>query len=76
MPAAVAIFTYGGALQNDGENLELERPDAAEGNDVAYLVVDAVRYNDRAPWPVGADGYGASMAPMSPSALAGRGVPS
>jgi hypothetical protein len=59
--ADIAVFSAaGGQLQRTGERLELLRPDAPESStngdgtvsvSVPYVVVDAVRYNDRAPWP-------------------------
>lgn len=62
VPLAVAIFgPLGGALQNNGERLELQRPDAPNTNGVPYITVDAVRYDDRAPWPNAADGAGSSL---------------
>lgn len=62
VPADVAVFgPYAGALQNNGELLELQRPDAPDTNGVAYLAVDRVRYTDHAPWPVAADGGGPSL---------------
>ncbi|HSH15579.1 MAG TPA: hypothetical protein VLD18_06080, partial [Verrucomicrobiae bacterium] len=54
-------FQVGGNLQDSGENLELQAPDAPATNGVPYYVVDQVRYNDRAPWPIAADGDGASL---------------
>ena len=42
-----------GVLQNGGERLDLMTDEGA--------VIDSVRYNDREPWPVGADGYGPSL---------------
>jgi hypothetical protein len=57
----VQIIQYAGSLQDDGETLELQRPDAPEGSDVPHIAVDTVRYNDRAPWPKAADGGGASL---------------
>lgn len=48
------------ALQRDGEKIELK--------DAAGNVVDVARYKDRAPWPVSADGYSASLERISPSA--------
>ena len=50
-----------GSLQDSGERLELQRPDAPGTNGVPYITVDEVRYNDRAPWPSAADGSGASL---------------
>ena len=62
VPAAVQIFgPVTGILQNDGENLELRRPDNPNPDVVPYITVDAVRYHDRAPWPTAADGEGAAL---------------
>jgi hypothetical protein len=61
IPAAVPIFQYSGSLQDSGENLELQRPDAPTTNGVPYITTDAVRYNDKLPWPVAADGAGPSL---------------
>lgn len=61
-PEVLIFGPYSGQLQNDGESVELLVPD--EPNDdgtVPYVVVDAVRYNDKAPWPVSADGGGMSL---------------
>ena len=55
------IGPFPGALQDNGERLRLERPDNPDTNGVPYIAVDEVRYNDRAPWPVGADGDGPSL---------------
>ena len=69
VPAAVMIFgPYSGALDNGGETIELRAPDKMNTNGVVpYVVMDAVRYNDKSPWPVAADGGGASLqrAPVS-----------
>ena len=62
VPAAVQIFgPFDGAFQDDGENLELQRPDTPDTNGVPYITVEAVRYSNTAPWPLGADGTGASL---------------
>jgi len=60
------IGPYPGVLQDSGERLRLERPDNPEvGSNgvvfVPYILVDEVRYNDRSPWPLGADGDGPSL---------------
>ena len=69
VPAAVQIFQYLNAgLQDSGENLELEAPDIPTTNGIPYYAVDTVRYNDRAPWPVAADGAGASLQRIIPDA--------
>ncbi len=60
VPASVPVFgPYTGALQDDGETVELQRPDTPDDVTngavvsvfVPYLGVDAVRYSDHAPWP-------------------------
>lgn len=62
VPAGVPIFgPYSGNLQDSGERLELRRPDNADSNGVPRIVVDGVRYNDKAPWPPAADGSGLSL---------------
>ena len=74
--AAVPIFgPYAGALQDSGERLSLEMPDTPYLNGlgqtvVPYIVIDAVRYNDKAPWSVNADGNGPSLQRLSSSAYA------
>jgi hypothetical protein len=52
---------YAGTLQHGGERLALESPDLPTTNGVPFFTVDAVRYNDKEPWPTGADGFGASL---------------
>ena len=49
-PAAVG--PYEGGLANGGERLTLVDGDC---------LVETVRYDDRTPWPLGADGYGPSL---------------
>jgi hypothetical protein len=63
VPAGVPIFgPYAGQLQDSGERLELQKPGPLDTNSaVAYINVDAVRYNDKAPWPPAADGSGPSL---------------
>jgi hypothetical protein len=61
LPASLPIFQYPGNLQDGGENLELQAPDAPTTNGVPYYVVDGVRYRDELPWPSAADGAGASL---------------
>jgi hypothetical protein len=62
VPGAVTILgPFTGNLQDSGERLELQRPDAPDTNGLPYVTVDEVRYNDKAPWPPAADGSGASL---------------
>jgi hypothetical protein len=61
VPAPVQILgPFTGALQDSGERLRLEHP-VPDTNGLAYVVVDDVRYNDRAPWSAAADGSGPSL---------------
>ncbi|MDA7529545.1 lamin tail domain-containing protein [bacterium] len=53
------VGSYTGRLDNGGENLSL---DAADGTPILNF-----RYNDRAPWPLPADGNGYSLTLISPS---------
>ncbi|HLP75290.1 MAG TPA: hypothetical protein VK327_00090, partial [Candidatus Paceibacterota bacterium] len=52
---------YSGALDNNGENLELQAPDSPDPGLVPYVTVEAIRYNDKSPWPAGASGTGSSL---------------
>jgi len=57
--AAVAA-EFKSRLSNKGERLEL--------SDARGRVVDAVRYQDSAPWPLGADGLSGSLERICPDA--------
>ncbi len=69
IPASVPVFgPFSGSLDNDGEDVELYRPDtpqqppAPDAGFVPYVLADRVRYTDDAPWPTGdADGGGLSL---------------
>jgi CotH kinase protein/Fn3 associated/Lamin Tail Domain/Immunoglobulin domain/Chitobiase/beta-hexosaminidase C-terminal domain/Bacterial TSP3 repeat len=67
-PGVIVLGPFAGNLQDSGERLELQQPDAPGTNGVAYITVDEVRYNDRAPWPPGADGGGPSLQRIAVSA--------
>src|SRR5262249_29983591 len=74
IPSTVPILgPLAGQLQDSGERLRLERPDAPNvaSNGVVtvpYMVVDEVRYNDKPPWPLAADGDGPSLQRRAPTA--------
>ncbi|HXJ55797.1 MAG TPA: lamin tail domain-containing protein [Verrucomicrobiae bacterium] len=69
VPASVTILgPYSGQLQDSGERLELTRPGLPGTNGIPSITVDEVRYNDRAPWPVLADGFGPSLQRPNPGA--------
>ena len=54
--AEVVVGEFGGNLDNGGEKLTLQ---GRQGTN--WVVLDQVTYSDDAPWPVGADGDGASL---------------
>ena len=69
VPAEVLVFgPFAGELQDSGERLELQRPEWRDTNGVVYITIDEVRYNDKTPWPPGADGGGPSLQRRVPSA--------
>ena len=74
--AGVPVFgPYVGALQDSGERLSLEQPgvpylNAQSQTIVPFIVIDAVRYNDKTPWPVNADGNGPSLQRLTSNAYA------
>ena len=71
VPGAVQILgPFAGTLQDSGERLELQSPDAPTTNGVPYFAVDAVRYNDKLPWPSAADGLGPSLQRLDAGAYA------
>jgi hypothetical protein len=62
VPSEVRIVgPYSGKLDNNGETLELLRPDNPNTNEVPYILVERVRYADVLPWDGGADGFGPSL---------------
>ncbi|MBI4664218.1 MAG: lamin tail domain-containing protein [Verrucomicrobia bacterium] len=64
---ATLLGPYRGKLDNAGDTIELQKPDAPQtlpGPDfglVPYLVADRIDYADTAPWPASADGAGHSL---------------
>ena len=53
---------YSGILENGDDSVELYRPDTPNpGGKVPYILVERVRYADRAPWYPAADGLGHSL---------------
>lgn len=72
VPQTVQVMgPFAGTLQDNGEMLELKKPDAPEvlpeGTVVPYIVADAVRYDEGAPWPVEAAGAGPSLERLDPN---------
>jgi hypothetical protein len=59
VPTGVPVFGHSFALKNEGETLELLKPNPNSG--APPIAVDRVRYNDKVPWPTEADGAGAAL---------------
>jgi hypothetical protein len=60
------VGPYPGVLQDNGELLQLQRPDTPDVDTngvvfVPYVVVDEVRYDNQPPWPTDAAGAGSSL---------------
>jgi hypothetical protein len=69
VPADTPIFgPWNGRLDNAHGSLELVRPDPPGGDEPLYVVADQVTYENTSPWPVGADGTGASITRIVPEA--------
>lgn len=79
IPDSVPVLgPWPGSLQDNGERIELQRPDSPdlETNQlgqvrvrVPYLTVDTVRYSPQSPWPGAAAGKGRSMERRIPAAV-------
>ncbi len=63
--AVTILGPYSGTLQDSGERIQLEKPSAYDPLGSGWVVVDAVRYNDQAPWPPAANGTGPSLQRLS-----------
>ena len=65
IPNETKIFQYPGKMNNDGERIAiygLLRSDTLGANNdsifMPKVMIDEVRYNDKSPWPLSADGFG------------------
>jgi len=61
---------WAGKLDNDGERVQLQRPDdppADEPEFTPHLIVDEVRYDNDAPWPAEAAGGGSALHRLEPA---------
>lgn len=75
VPPQIQIFgPAGGVLQDSGERISLEMPGTpvlVNGlPQVPYAIIDSVRYNDKLPWPLEADGGGPSLQRFNAGAYA------
>ena len=65
---------YSGQLDNSSDSVELVRPDspqlppAPDAGFVPYVLADKVNYQDNAPWPLPADGFGPSLTRLNVAA--------
>lgn len=64
----LVLGPWDGQLNNAGESVRLYKPDPPNTNQVPYILVDQVNYDDQAPWPVEADGDGPSLERLDPTA--------
>jgi hypothetical protein len=60
-PSVLLAGPFSGQISNEGDDIQLLRPDAPEGGSVPYISVDQVVYTDQPPWPTAADGFGPSL---------------
>ena len=68
VPMQVPVFgPYSEVLQDNGELLQLERPDAPDTL-VPYILVDDVQYSYQSPWPTLTASTGSSLERINPSA--------
>ncbi len=75
IPTNVTILgPWQGKLDNSGESIELKAPDrpdvSATNLYVPYIMIEKVTYQHSAPWNAAADGHGAALQRIAPSAYA------
>jgi hypothetical protein len=59
--SASLVGPFSSQLDNGGDTVRLQRPDAPPPLFISHLLEDEVTYDDVAPWPTEADGAGASL---------------
>lgn len=67
VPASVPIFVSGFDLGNSGEGLNLEKPNPTPLE--PDILIERIRYNDKAPWPTEANGSGPSLERLPPDSF-------
>jgi hypothetical protein len=72
----VLMGGYQGLLNNSDERVRLLQPDAppAGSTEVSHFMADEVIYDDLSPWPIAADGYGASLHRVATDAFGNAGA--
>ena len=79
VPEGTQVFAWGdGRLGNGGEKIELSAPGRADEDEQHWIRVDRVVFSDGQhpdefasgvdPWPVPADGFGAALIRLDPTA--------
>jgi hypothetical protein len=69
VPLATPVFgPWIGRLENSQGNIELLRPEPPGSDPALYVLADQVAYQSSPPWPLGADGTGASITRIPPEA--------
>jgi len=69
LAASVGVYgPFAGALDNAGDDVRLYKPGEPDADGLPWIPVDRVDYDDRAPWPVEADGTGRSLHRIVPAA--------
>ncbi len=75
LAASVPLYgPWSGKLDNSLDRVELQRPDAPEGGDTPFVLLEQVEYADLPPWPQLADGIGASLQRLNMSFYADDAV--
>lgn len=63
IPDSIDVFQYSGKLRNKGEEVSIWAYDRMDTTDLGVIfmpkvLIESVRYNDKSPWPLLADGHG------------------
>ncbi len=66
-PSVPVLGPWSGQLGNVGESIRLYRPDSPDTNEVPYILVDQVDYQNQLPWYAAADGIGPTLQRLSES---------
>lgn len=66
--STLIVGPYSESLANSTHDVEIARPVQLDGS-TAYVLVDKVEFRDVAPWPVAADGSGASLQRVSSTVI-------
>ena len=71
---SVQVFNMNGGLSNSGETIGIYKaaPEYTKKGELTfeYITIEEVEYNDKAPWPVEADGFNAFLARVNENTFA------